>query len=172
VDEKSLPAIALPRNEHQKLVSLSDQSLRSIETLSRAPDATTAGTETLLRERILVGLHRNAGQGAVDAVRRDLTNPPGKEPSADLKEESDWFRGLDEKNKAIALRLVSRGAEMALFGFFCVIDGVSFVDDGPAKGKFEVFFLKAGKRIKLNDEKEEYLHDIYCAIAKTTTTYR
>jgi hypothetical protein len=48
-----------------------------------------------------------------------------------------------------------------VFGFLCVLDGVSAIEDGEVKGKLNLFYEKHGKQQLLNDPQEEYLHDIF-----------
>ncbi len=64
-----------------------------------------------------------------------------------------------------AMRDAARGA---VFGFFCVLDGVRAIE-GPgspgAKGSLELYYVSGSARELLNDSDKEYLHDIYNAEA-------
>ena len=51
-------------------------------------------------------------------------------------------------------------AEAAIFGFFCVLDGARFIEDGPEKGDFELYYVKGDDRVLLNPPGDD-LHDIF-----------
>jgi hypothetical protein len=50
---------------------------------------------------------------------------------------------------------------MAVFGFFCVLDGVSAIEDSPEKGDLELYFVKSSQKIRLNDPRQEELHNLF-----------
>jgi len=56
--------------------------------------------------------------------------------------------------------LVARdAAESALFGVFCILDGLRVIEDGPEKGNLELHFIKSDPRTLLNDPTNEPMHD-------------
>jgi len=61
----------------------------------------------------------------------------------------------------MVLEAVSCSAKAAVFGFFCVLDGVRVVEDGEDKGEFELLFRKGEVATRLNDPEGELLHDLY-----------
>ena len=57
-------------------------------------------------------------------------------------------------------------AELAVFSFFCVKDGVTVMEDGPEKGELRLWYTRDGKELLLNPEGHEFLHDIYNALCE------
>jgi hypothetical protein len=57
-------------------------------------------------------------------------------------------------------RVVATAVDRSVFGFFCVIDGVRAIEDGPDKGRLELSYVKDGVRL-LNPPEGEMLHDIF-----------
>lgn len=55
---------------------------------------------------------------------------------------------------------------MAVFEFFCVLDGVSVIENTGDKGVVEIYFVKAEDRIRLNDPREEELHNLFNALCQ------
>jgi hypothetical protein len=55
-------------------------------------------------------------------------------------------------------------AELAVFEFFCVLDGVSAIEDDVEKGELELYFVKHGQRIRVNDPLKEELHNMFNAL--------
>ena len=56
-------------------------------------------------------------------------------------------------------QVAREAAEAALFGVFCVLDGVRVIEDTWDKGDLELHFIKNGNRTLINDPKQEPLHD-------------
>jgi len=101
---------------------------------------------------------------AKKSIESILANPPGRKPNRGDVELSDWFKALDEENKDFISRVIKRTADMAVFGFLCVLDGVRAIEYGPDKGNLNLYYEKNGNTILLNDADEEYLHDIWNAV--------
>ena len=98
---------------------------------------------------------------AVEGSVRSLRDPPGRKPTANLIELSDWFLDLSELDQQMTIRAMREAVQSALFGFFCVLDGVRTVEDSRDKGQFKLLFHKGGEVIQLNPESGESLHDLY-----------
>ena len=91
----------------------------------------------------------------------NLLAPPGRKPKELLVRQSEWYNALSEDDKAMVNSLIVEGIESATFHTLCIFDGVSFLEDTPEKGVFELYFVKDGKRTLLNNPEEELLHDIF-----------
>jgi hypothetical protein len=57
--------------------------------------------------------------------------------------------------------VLRQAADMTAFEFFCVLDGVSVIENTPDKGNIELFFEKGGERIRLNDPQGEELQNLF-----------
>jgi len=66
------------------------------------------------------------------------------------------------EDQARVVSVVRHGVQSALFGFFCVLDGVRAIEDG-AEGRLELTYVKGDNRRVINTE-ENFLHDIYQAL--------
>src|SRR5215813_8856608 len=93
------------------------------------------------------------GQQFVDAVRvavRDsavsgtlalLQQPPGRRPSAALRNNAAWYASLSESDRDRLASIMQEVVDQAVFGLLCVIDGVRAIEDGPTKGTFELTYV-------------------------------
>jgi hypothetical protein len=63
-------------------------------------------------------------------------------------------------------------AEMAVFEFFCLLDGVSAIEDGTDKGELELCFIKGDKKTRLNDPRQEELHNLFNGLCSVGTESR
>ncbi len=57
--------------------------------------------------------------------------------------------------------VITSAVDCSFFGLFTVIDGISFIEDGPDKGDFELYYARHNERVRLNPERGEMLHDLY-----------
>ena len=70
----------------------------------------------------------------------DLSSAPGRKPSERLRMLSNWYNQLAEEDQNMLREALREAAEMAVFEFFCVLDGVSAIEDTPDKGKLGTAF--------------------------------
>src|SRR5215203_319881 len=71
-------------------------------------------------------------------------NPPGGAPTEDLLELSKWYESLSDGGKKMVERAMRDAVRGAVFGFFCVLDGVRAIEgpEGPgAKGSLELHYV-------------------------------
>jgi hypothetical protein len=101
--------------------------------------------------------------GAINDVLSVTEHPPGRKVSQQLKARAEWYRSLPEQQKEFVRSIVSDAVDSALFGFFCVIDGVRAVEDDTDKGRFELRYLKGESVVHLNSQDGIMLHDLYNA---------
>jgi hypothetical protein len=99
-------------------------------------------------------------ENSIEAVKSNLVNPPGKEPSKELVILSEWYNKLGDQNRSFVDKVISMTSDMATFGFLCVLDGVRAIEDSPDKGRLILTFTKDNKEVLLNDEDGEFLHDL------------
>ncbi len=57
-------------------------------------------------------------------------------------------------------RVTKEVIDTTIFGFFCILDGVTAIEDGTDKGKLNLYYEKDGKKLLLNNPDEDYLHDL------------
>ena len=107
--------------------------------------------------------------GVVDAVYgsawrstlKVIADPPGRQPDDRLVEFSRWYSGLSALDRQMVTRVIQAGADAAVFGFLCVIDGVRPLAVASDQLRLEV----AGRdgQVLLNNPPAAVLHDLYRA---------
>ena len=100
--------------------------------------------------------------GAVQALMTALEKPPGRRPQPALVAQSEWFRSLAPNERELLKGVLDDAVDHAIFGFFCVLDGVRAVENGPNKGDFILSYVK-GTSTPLNGPDLPMLHDLYAA---------
>lgn len=55
-------------------------------------------------------------------------------------------------------------AELAVFSFLCILDGVSAVESEPEKGELRLQYVRDGEVLRLKDAVDGLLHDTYNAV--------
>jgi hypothetical protein len=88
-----------------------------------------------------------------------LQNPVGRKTIQETKDIVEWYRSLDEAERRLLLKVITKSVDIALFGILCVIDGVRAIEDGPNKGQIELRYVKDGKVTMLNLNTS--LHELY-----------
>jgi hypothetical protein len=91
---------------------------------------------------------------------KSFKNPPGRRPNTRLLRLSKWFQQLNPGDQAMLAEALTLSAEDAIFGFFCVLDGVRVIENGVEKGDFELFYVKGDERVLLNPPGDD-LHDTF-----------
>jgi hypothetical protein len=119
------------------------------------------GVGTMNTEQFIEAIRTVVEIASVEDSINVLLDPPGRSPSPDLLALSDWYRGLSDHDRSMLSQAMHSAVKMAIFGFFCVLDGVRAVEDDREKGKFELLFRKGQSVTRLNPPDREYLHDIY-----------
>ena len=100
-------------------------------------------------------------ESSVKSMENNLETPPGRRPDKRLIDMSKWFNGLNDAEKKMVTGLIKESVEISVFGFLCLLDGVTAIEDTEAKGKLELFYEKGVNRVLLNDPKQEYLHNLF-----------
>jgi hypothetical protein len=106
---------------------------------------------------------------AIHGTIKSLSRPPGRKPGKELLALSAWFNQLTEPDREMLIRCLRNAAEMAVFEFLCVLDGVAAIEDSPEKGDLELYFVKSRDRLRLNDPKQEELHNIFNSLRQNNT---
>jgi hypothetical protein len=97
---------------------------------------------------------------AISGALSLLERPPGRQPSASLLENADWYASLSESERQKLLNIIQGAVDQAVFGFLCVIDGVRAIEDGAEKGRLELRHINE-KETLLNPPEGAMLHDLY-----------
>jgi hypothetical protein len=99
---------------------------------------------------------------SIHSVETLLHHVPGRSPDKRLVALSAWHAGLPDSDKQMVAQVIKEAVDDAVFGFLCVLDGVSAVE--PESGDFEVRYIRNGESTVLSPNQEAgYLHDLYNA---------
>ena len=98
-------------------------------------------------------------KSTVSSMSKLLAKSPGRSPSKELIEKSNWYNSLDEDDREMVTKIIDESARIAVFGFLCVLDGARAIEDGD-KGLLKLYFEKDGNQILLNDQNRQALHDL------------
>jgi len=84
-------------------------------------------------------------------------------PGEMFKKMSVFYNDLDESDRDMVKQIMIESVQSAIFGFFCVLDGVRAIENGPGKGRLELWYKKepSDEGLLLNSPGSEFLHDIY-----------
>jgi hypothetical protein len=126
----------------------------------------------MTRHEFVHALKMQTSEAAVSGTKKCLERPPGRKPAQRDVKLSNWYRGLSNSDRESVEQAIREAAELAIFSALCVLDGVSAIESGTEKGELKLYHVKHGRRTLLNDDAEEYLHDIYndfCRRADATT---
>lgn len=115
------------------------------------------------REEFVNAIKATVRDTAVTGSLALLNEPPGRKPHPELLGLSDWFKRLSDDDKKMLEMVLRLNADAAVFGFLAVLDGERAIEDTLEKGEFELFYVRDGEKIFLNDPTQEMLHDIFKA---------
>lgn len=98
---------------------------------------------------------------AVEETISNLEQPAGRSPSEKAVRLSEWYKQLAGTDQQMLKDILREAAEAAIFGFFCILDGVRVIENTPEKGELNLHFVKGAERVLLNDPNEEELHNLF-----------
>lgn len=103
----------------------------------------------------------NIKNSIVEGLIKIYDKPPGRKPNAVLKEISSFYHSIPTQSQNILRNALDDSVSSGIFHFLCILDHVSFIEDTEEKTTFELYAVKGGKRVLLNDEQDEPLHDMF-----------
>lgn len=98
---------------------------------------------------------------AVNGTIACFKGPPGRRQRERLARLAAWYKQLSPDDQNMLSEALAEAAEMAVFEFLCVLDGVSVIENTQEKGGLELFFVKSSERTRLNEPCGEELHNIF-----------
>lgn len=99
---------------------------------------------------------------AVTDCVASFEHPPGRKPSDELTQLSQWFNRLSQTDRAFVIAAMRRASDATLFGTLCVIDGVRTIEPRGEKSHFKLTAICGDIESQLSPN-ESFLHDIYRA---------
>ena len=120
------------------------------------------------RKYFIEAIKTEVRDSAIDSMLKKLHKPAGRNPRISDVENSIFFNNLSDESKKYIERIIAKSADFSIFGFLCVLDHVRFLEDVGEKTTFELYAVKDGERVLLNDFSKEDLHDVYNEIVQET----
>ena len=122
----------------------------------------------MTRAEFIEALKIQTSDAAVFGTTANLERPPGRKPREQDVILAKWYATLAESDKEQVRKALREAAELAVFSFLCVLDGVSAIENGPEKGDLRLTYIKTGAEMLLNDPSQEFLHDLYNTLCQIT----
>lgn len=97
--------------------------------------------------------------GAVKDCVNSFNAPPGRKPRAEVLRLSAWFNALSNAEKTLVAEAMREAADAAVFGVFCVIDGVRTIESTPEQSEFRLTANLSGQESVLAPS-DTFLHDL------------
>lgn len=116
------------------------------------------------KEEFVAAIKVAVHDSAVKGMKTIITSPPGRKPHNSMLKTSRWFNSLPDEDKHQVEEIIKQTVHASVFGFLCVLDGVSAIESTSEKGSLELTFNKNGNKTLINDERGEMLHDLYQSV--------
>ncbi|WP_032703408.1 hypothetical protein [Pseudomonas syringae] len=92
-----------------------------------------------------------------------LSSPPGKKPNPRLVEISNFYNQQSADGKSHIDAIIKKSVEEAVFGFFCVLDGVRAIEPSSNNGILSLLY-EGNLTVKLNAGAD--MHDHYNSVSE------
>lgn len=99
-------------------------------------------------------------QSSINDVKQNIITPAGRNPQEKYIIMSSFYNSLNETDKTFIDLIIKESVDTAVFQFLSVLDGVVSIDN-KKEGELKLYYENNNKKILLNDNNEEYLHDLY-----------
>lgn len=118
------------------------------------------------QETFVKNIHASLKDQGTKSLLRLLAAPPGRNPRKKLRELSEWYNSSSNDEKEKIRQLIEETIDFTIFGFFCILDQVRFLENEEEKTQFSLSAIKDGHSIILNDPSKEELHNVYNSLTR------
>lgn len=112
-------------------------------------------------DQFVKAIKMQTSDAAVSGTIACLKRPPGRKPQEKDVRLSEWYNRLNTLDQQMLQQALKEAAELAVFEFFCVLDGVTVIEDTREKGVLELDYVKGPERTRVNPPEGEELHNIF-----------
>src|SRR5688500_9309459 len=115
------------------------------------------------QEKFVEIIKEEVTNSAIKGLVKVLSNPPGRRPDESLVKLSEFYNQFGEDQKQKINEIISMAVNSGVFGFLCILDGVRSINESfDNRGSLKLSYINGnnGAETILNDEQENYLHDI------------
>jgi hypothetical protein len=112
-------------------------------------------------QEFVAAIRRVVLDASVADTLSSLENPPGRRPTVELVELSNWYKQLGETDRAMLRRVFAMVSHSAVFGFLAVLDGARAVTVSPGASEyFELRHVHGQLEDALTGPEGESLHEL------------
>ena len=79
-------------------------------------------------------------EDSIKGVHSLLFKPPGRQPNDKVTTMSQWYNRLNDPYRSMVTNIIRETVEAGIFGFLCLLVGVSAIENGPNKGSLKLYF--------------------------------
>jgi hypothetical protein len=123
----------------------------------------------MTRQEFVEALKIQTSDAAVFGTEANLERPPGRRPRERDVKLAQWYGGLSDAERPFVRAAIQEAAELAVFSFLGILDGISAIENGPNKGELRLLYRKDEEELLLNDPRDEFLHDMYNALCQESS---
>ena len=111
------------------------------------------------------GIYDNVFRAAVEDTVSIMARPPGRAPRPERLELSRWWAGLGSDDRDMVRRALTLTADLAVFGFLCVLDNVRTIADS-CDLELRLHAELAGEDYPIPADEATELHDLFQALVR------
>ena len=100
-------------------------------------------------------------KSAVNTVKTNITSPAGRQPQQKYVIMSRWYNSQEQDDKEHVDLIIKEAVHSAIFRMLTVFDGVTSLGKEYSEGEFELYYKGKEIQNRINDLKNEYLHDLF-----------
>lgn len=115
----------------------------------------------MTREEFVRASKAQTSDAALFGTVAVLHRPPGRKPDRRDVALSEWYGKLSTEDQEHVFAAMKEAAELAVFSLFCILDGVSAIEDSKEKGILQLTYRNGPEFIILNSTTGDQLHDLY-----------
>ena len=106
-------------------------------------------------------IRESVRNSTVKEIETELLKSPDRHTPKGLVALHNWYLTLPAEDRPHVRNLVEHAIHSVTFHFLAVLDGVKTLEGEGEKGDFELYFVKHGKSVRINDPDKEFLHDLF-----------
>ena len=114
----------------------------------------------MTREEFVEGVEIAVRRSTIREMTQVLKGTLAAQPESE-KKLAMWYNTLSAEEKDSVSGVIDLSVDLAIFGLFCVLDGVRAVERGPENGELNLTYSRRNQSISLSGPEGEPLHDIY-----------
>ena len=112
-------------------------------------------------EQFINGIKISLKDNKKERFLNHFENLPGRNPHKKDILISEGIKKLDTESRKLLGNVIDEAIDSTIFSFLCILDHVRTIEDSEDKTTFELYAVKNGERVLINDPNKEELHNLY-----------